>query len=109
MALEQIVTRLDRSVGRLAGARAQLLLPHATTEDGRWELLPAQGLGYRKPDGGWQNGPWTGGFVAGQLWLAARFADDEKLADEARSVTELLRPRTADPTTHDLGFLFWPS
>jgi unsaturated chondroitin disaccharide hydrolase len=73
-------------------------LPHVTGEDGRWRLL--------SPLGGEPEAltglPWTGGFVAGQLWLASRH-------DEAAEVTELLAPRAAQPTTHDLGFLFWPS
>jgi unsaturated chondroitin disaccharide hydrolase len=85
------VEALARRVGPRAG-----LLPHVTGEDGRWELLSpldaedAAGL------------PWTGGFVAGQLWLAGEH-------ERAAAVTDLLRPRAAQPTTHDLGFLFWPS
>jgi unsaturated chondroitin disaccharide hydrolase len=52
--------------------------------------------------------PWTGGFVAGQLWLGSRMRD-RQLAAQAAAVTELLAPRAAQPNTHDLGFLFWPS
>jgi unsaturated chondroitin disaccharide hydrolase len=107
--LELISERLLASLGGIRAARSRGLLPHATRPEGGWELLPADGLGYRRPDGTWQNGSWTGGFVAGQLWLAAGRVGDERLAAEARAVTDLLAPRASDATTHDLGFLFWPS
>jgi unsaturated chondroitin disaccharide hydrolase len=73
-------------------------LPHVTGEDGRWQLLSPLDAERAALTGL----PWTGGFVAGQLWLAG-------LDDEAATVTDLLVPRAAQPTTHDLGFLFWPS
>jgi unsaturated chondroitin disaccharide hydrolase len=73
-------------------------LPHITGEDGRWGLLSPLDA----EDAALTGLPWTGGFVAGQLWLAGRTA-------EAAAVTDLLAPRAAQPTTHDLGFLFWPS
>jgi unsaturated chondroitin disaccharide hydrolase len=74
------------------------LLPHVTGDDGRWQLLSPLDA----EDAALTGLPWTGGFVAGQLWLAGEH-------DRAAAVTELLRPRAAQPTTHDLGFLFWPS
>jgi unsaturated chondroitin disaccharide hydrolase len=74
------------------------VLPHVTGEDGRWELLSPLG----REDLALTGLPWTGGFVAGQLWLAGE-------PERAAVVTDLLRPRAAQPTTHDLGFLFWPS
>ncbi len=74
------------------------LLPHVTGEDGRWELLSPLDA----EDAALTGLPWTGGFVAGQLWLAGEH-------ERAAVVTDLLRPRAAQPTTHDLGFLFWPS
>jgi unsaturated chondroitin disaccharide hydrolase len=74
------------------------LLPHVTGTDGRWELLSPLDA----EDAALTGLPWTGGFVAGQLWLAGEH-------DRAAAVTDLLRPRAAQPTTHDLGFLFWPS
>jgi unsaturated chondroitin disaccharide hydrolase len=74
------------------------LLPHVTGDDGRWRLLSPLDA----EDAALTGLPWTGGFVAGQLWLAGEH-------ERAAAVTELLRPRAAQPTTHDLGFLFWPS
>jgi unsaturated chondroitin disaccharide hydrolase len=69
-----------------------------TGEDGRWELLSPLDA----EDAALTRLPWTGGFVAGQLWLAGEH-------ERAAAVTDILRPRAAQPTTHDLGFLFWPS
>jgi unsaturated chondroitin disaccharide hydrolase len=74
------------------------LLPHVTGDDGRWELLSPLDA----EDAALTGLPWTGGFVAGQLWLVGEH-------ERAAAVTDLLRPRAAQPTTHDLGFLFWPS
>jgi unsaturated chondroitin disaccharide hydrolase len=74
------------------------LLPHVTGDDGRWELLSPLDA----EDAALTGLPWTGGFVAGQLWLAGEH-------ERAAVVTDLLRPRAGQPTTHDLGFLFWPS
>jgi unsaturated chondroitin disaccharide hydrolase len=73
-------------------------LPHVTESDGRWGFLSPLDA----EDAALTGLPWTSGFVAGQLWLAGHRA-------QAVAVTELLAPRAAQPTTHDLGFLFWPS
>ena len=100
-ALDAALDRLERSLDGLAAARAEGLLPFVT-EEGRWWLVPARALDQAHVS-------WTGGFVAGQLWLAACLRGSERLAAEARAVVELLAPRAEDRTTHDLGFLFWPS
>lgn len=103
-ALELALARLERSLPGLRRARERGLLPHVT-ERGRWELLSPLSEEFSALTGL----PWTGGFVAGQLWLASRFPQHEGLASEARAVTDLLAPRAGRPDTHDLGFLFWPS
>ncbi|MGH8902775.1 MAG: glycoside hydrolase family 88 protein [Egibacteraceae bacterium] len=54
-------------------------------------------------------GGWTGGFWPGQLWLASVAADDQALADAAGVAAGRLAPRRTDASTHDLGFLFYPS
>ena len=71
-------------------------LPHVTGDDGRWQLLSPV-----EPEREALTGlPWTGGFVAGQLRLAGEH-------EAAVEVDRLLAPRAEQPTTHDLGFLFW--
>jgi unsaturated chondroitin disaccharide hydrolase len=80
-------------------------LPHVTGADGRWGRLSPVAVEEEALTGL----PWTGGFVAGQLWLASRLPGRGALAAEAAAVTDLLAPRAGQPTTHDLGFLFWPS
>lgn len=96
-ALELAAERLERSAPRLRAHCAEGLLPHVT-DNGRWRLVSPLG-----PEPGALTAlPWTGGFVAGQLWLAG-------MDDDAAAVTELLAPRAVLADTHDLGFLFWPS
>ena len=103
-ALRHAIGRLVGSLPQLRAARERGKLPHVTDARG-WKLIPPLA-----PDETALTGlPWTGGFVAGQLWLASRVSGDRQLAAEAAAVTELLAPRAAQPDTHDLGFLFWPS
>lgn len=99
--LERALGRLGSSLGRLAAARAEGKLPFVT-EGGRWRLVPARSRNLPHVS-------WTGGFVAGQLWLASALTGDRRFQAEARAVTALLAPRADDGSTHDLGFLFWPS
>jgi unsaturated chondroitin disaccharide hydrolase len=88
---------LEVALGRASRLRpVDGKLPHITGEDGRWQLLSPVGTEEQALTGL----PWTGGFVAGQLRLAG---EDEVAAE----VDELLAPRADQPTTHDLGFLFW--
>ena len=103
-ALRHAIGRLVASLPQLQAARRRGTLPHVTDARG-WKLIPPLA-----PDETALTGlPWTGGFVAGQLWLASRVSGNRQLAAEAAAVTEFLAPRAAQPDTHDLGFLFWPS
>ena len=71
-------------------------LPHVTSTNGCWEYLSPLVPEHEALTGL----PWTGGFVAGQLRLAGE-------EDAAHDIDALLAPRADQPTTHDLGFLFW--
>jgi unsaturated chondroitin disaccharide hydrolase len=100
-ALARALDALEAALPAIAEARARGLVAFIT-EDGRWRLAPARST--TDP-----HTTWTGGFVAGQLWLAAGLRPGPGFEAEARAVTDLLAPRAADGSTHDLGFLFWPS
>jgi unsaturated chondroitin disaccharide hydrolase len=94
-----LVEALEVALARAARLRPVAgKLPHVTGDDGRWQLLSPVGAEAEALTGL----PWTGGFVAGQLWLAGE-------REAAAEITALLAPRAAEATTHDLGFLFWPS
>jgi unsaturated chondroitin disaccharide hydrolase len=90
---EALEVGLDRAA-RLRPVAGRL--PHVTGDDGRWQVLSPVGSEEEAVTGL----PWTGGFVAGQLRLAGEH-------DAGAAVDELLAPRADQPTTHDLGFLFW--
>jgi unsaturated chondroitin disaccharide hydrolase len=52
---------------------------------------------------------WTGGFLAGMLWLVANHTDDSWWQAQAKHYSQLIEPRKDDSGTHDIGFLFTPS
>ncbi|WP_174864554.1 glycoside hydrolase family 88 protein [Streptomyces spinoverrucosus] len=56
-----------------------------------------------------QNGDWVGGFWPGTLWMAHLHSGDDALRTLALDSARRLAPRQYDTTTHDLGFLFYPS
>ncbi|MDT8916123.1 glycoside hydrolase family 88 protein [Amycolatopsis sp. PS_44_ISF1] len=56
-----------------------------------------------------QNGDWVGGFWPGTLWMAWLHSGDEQFRTLALAAAEKLAPRQHDTSTHDLGFLFYPS
>lgn len=49
---------------------------------------------------------WSGGFLAGMLWIFAGRTDDPWWREQAERYCRLLEPRVHDTSTHDLGFLF---
>jgi unsaturated chondroitin disaccharide hydrolase len=55
------------------------------------------------------NGDWVGGFWPGVLWLAWLYSGEENFKSLAITSATKLAPRQNDKSTHDLGFLFYPS
>ncbi|MGW1287608.1 glycoside hydrolase family 88 protein [Streptomyces sp. NPDC002586] len=56
-----------------------------------------------------QSGDWVGGFWPGTLWMAYLYSKDETFRTLALDSARKLAPRRYDTSTHDLGFLFYPS
>ncbi|OIK00962.1 glucuronyl hydrolase [Streptomyces sp. MUSC 14] len=56
-----------------------------------------------------QNGDWVGGFWPGTLWMAYLRTRDDMFRTPALDWARGLAPRRYDTTSHDLGFLFYPS
>lgn len=82
--------------------------PHFT-EKNRWRLLPIESRSSWLADGTYEHGNWTAGFWFGVMWLFARGTKQSEVAALARDRLEGLAARATDSTTHDLGFLFYPS
>lgn len=84
--------------------------PHVTENGGgAWKTLPASwSAGYRE-DGSWTHGNWTCGFWVGLLTAAALQTGDERLLRLAQDRFRLVAPRSTDPNTHDIGFIFMGS
>jgi unsaturated chondroitin disaccharide hydrolase len=101
--------------GYMAAARRELeasarrdaeRFPHYS-EHGRWVML---GADVRSHWNGttYDHGNWTFGFWFGVMWLLALDGDREA-AELARGRIAAVVGRSDDTTTHDLGFVVWPS
>lgn len=88
-------------------ARASALYPHYST-GGKWELLDVGVQSISEADE-YAHGNWTAGFWFGTMWLATLGTGDDGPAALANQRLEALSERRFDHTTHDLGFLFYPS
>jgi unsaturated chondroitin disaccharide hydrolase len=86
--LDYCVARTRQNLARLDG------FPH-TTRQGRWRTS--------------EHGRWTAGHWVGIIWLAYLRTGDPELREAAYQWSERLAPRQTDTTTHDMGFLFYPS
>lgn len=87
-AADQVRGLVERAAGRTA----------TYTDQGAWVL----------DSDGWAP-TWTGGFLAGQLWILSEWFGGGWWAEQARAYTRLLEPRKDDRGTHDIGFLLEPS
>lgn len=88
-------------------ARPANLFPHYT-QGNAWELLDVEQLSTWR-DGTYDHGNWTAGFWFGVMWLASLGTGDSGPAAVGRDRIESLSKRCRDHTTHDLGFLVYPS
>lgn len=68
------------------------------TEGGRWVF----------GDDPWAP-TWSGGFLAGMMWIFVRRTGDEWWREQAQRYSLLLESRKDDTSTHDLGFVLEPS
>jgi unsaturated chondroitin disaccharide hydrolase len=89
------------------------IFPHFTVDD-RWRSLnvsTASGM----TNSHYEHGNWTAGFSIGMLWLDAFRCENDSCGGSPVAVQEAKRrlaplaTRAGDHTTHDLGFLFYPS
>jgi unsaturated chondroitin disaccharide hydrolase len=84
------------------------LFPHYT-EGQSWHLMRVEERSRWLPGGVYEHGNWTAGFSIGVRWLTAIGQGETNADEHAVSRLRALAPRSDDSTTHDLGFLFYPS
>jgi unsaturated chondroitin disaccharide hydrolase len=83
--------------------------PHHGGDDGRWHRLPVDRISRWADDTFYDHGNWTAGFAAGVAWLRTLQPGEPSPGEPIRDLLRGLEQRAADGTTHDLGFLFYPS
>jgi unsaturated chondroitin disaccharide hydrolase len=95
----------EKAERALAFAEAQV---HrlVTTHPDFFPLYTREGRWYHTGEA-WTN--WGEGFLAGLLWIFARRTGDRWWRERAEHYCRLFEHRKYDRSTHDLGFLFWPS
>jgi len=91
-----------------ASARDPSLFPHYT-EGSSWCLLPVDQLSRWIEGDVYEHGNWTAGFSVGVTWLKSLGTGARLVDDATQRRLKLLAARANDSTTHDLGFLFYPS
>lgn len=88
-------------------SRPVTLYPHYS-DGGKWQLLDV-GVQSASDEDEYEHGNWTAGFWFGVMWLATLGTGDDGPAALANQRLGALSERRFDHTTHDLGFLFYPS
>ncbi|ROR96370.1 unsaturated chondroitin disaccharide hydrolase [Salana multivorans] len=91
-----IIEFAANQVRRLVDTHPDAIPVH--TRDGRWLIA----------DDAWAPS-WTGGFLAGQMWVLAGLHPDGSWRERAEHYSRLVEGRRHDRGTHDIGFLFTPS
>lgn len=94
--LERVFAVADAKLRRLVLEHPGKVPTH--TAGGRWHFA----------EDAWAP-TWTGGFLAGQLWLLAEYTGDSWWREQAERYSRDLLDRRFDTGTHDIGFLFTPS
>jgi unsaturated chondroitin disaccharide hydrolase len=89
-----------------AASRDPLSYPHYS-EDGAWVLVSAERRSEWLADR-YEHGNWTFGFWFGVMWLLA-LGGRSGGARLARERISAVLDRSDDRTTHDIGFIVWPS
>lgn len=113
-----MTTAKDTAWDRLTGALAREAVrghsiggergfPHFS-EDGRWQMRAADEVSCWQGDV-YEHGNWTFGFWYGVMWLSGALTGTDTGVKAAVARLDELRLRSRDDTTHDLGFMFWPS
>jgi unsaturated chondroitin disaccharide hydrolase len=93
--------------GRILEFAERQLRALVTSHDGEFPVFTVGGQWHFGRDA-WAPS-WTGGFLAGQLWILAEETGDTWWRRQAERYSRLIEPRKTDGGTHDLGFLFMPS
>jgi unsaturated chondroitin disaccharide hydrolase len=76
-------------------------------EDGQWKLVPIGETSFWTEDS-YDHGNWTSGFWVGALLLLERLGAAPQ-PDLTAALAGATASRALDETTHDIGFMFWPS
>lgn len=82
--------------------------PHVTDKSGRWQCVDP-GVGGSWDEHGWHHGHWTGGFWPGMLWLAYDVSKKSEFRKWAERDVKYFLSRSNDESTHDIGFLIYPT
>lgn len=104
-AWEHYVAAAEREASK-SRSRKPREFPHYS-EQGRWVLTSSEQLSEWLPDR-YEHGNWTFGFWFGVMWLLALDGRTAG-ADLARERIDAVLDRCDDRTTHDIGFIVWPS
>lgn len=94
--VEELLSLAEKQVRRLVTEHPGEIPIY--TEGGRWQF-----------NGDPWAPVWTGGFLAGMMWIFAKRSSNPFWREQAEKYSRLLEHRKHDDGTHDIGFLFTPS
>jgi unsaturated chondroitin disaccharide hydrolase len=93
----------ERQLARFPGR-----YPHYST-NGQWHRVPIDETSGWVDDSFYDHGNWTAGFSVGLAWLRRLGDLGDPPSPAMRNALSDIGTRATDETTHDLGFLFYPS